>query len=1180
MADDINLPNLISHLQVNLGNTNGLVADATRQGSSVGEALGQAMQRTLRAAVDDIPDVEINADTSQADRDLHRVRGELNDLANARIGVDISIEEALRRMAELEPHLERLQNTHPSVNVRAFVGGALADLEELREVARRVDDTEIEFEVDVDTRGFRARLEEVRRTLGRVGSAAAGLGAVAALGAKASAAIGALVPLVAGLVATLANIAPAAAVGLSGIVALQLATNTFKIAMSGVGDAVKAALDPSDAEAYAEALKKLSPNARSFVQAIRAASPAIEAIKKSVQDKVFAGLDKQLTSTAKTTLPVFRKALDHTAGTLNRMGKGVLTAVRGLAKDGVLGTALKGATSGLREFSRAPGQIVTALGQIAAAAAPAFARLSKAGGRALDKLSEKLTKSFESGGMEKAIEKAIALIAQLGRVIGNIGSIIGSVFRAADASGGGFLGTLEAVTKEIARIAKTDEVQTALKSLFSVMAKLGTTVAPLLGQALTAVLPVLTALGPPVETLIGTLGSALGPIIKALGPVLQAAAQAVGELVVALAPLLTLAGSLVTSLLPGLTPLLAGLGDIFRTVAPLIQQVTDLLGSLFLPVLQQLPDVLAQLMPVFTNFAAEVFPQLTQQLGFMAPAFADLGLQIADLVVAAAPLIVQILELATVMASQLVPLINGTVVGTLTLLAGSLTGLGQLIEDYVIPAMKLFVGVLNGDVFDATTTAGRQVRDFAEAARTKISELASSAQDRFGAYAQAAKTKFNEAKDSAVSAARDMVSDAVSYLSDLPGRAANALGGLGHVLFGAGASLISGFIDGIQSKIGSVRSTLGNLTSMIPNWKGPKKKDATLLTPAGKSIIKGLVDGIDASTSSLKSKLTSITNLIERAITINKGNKHKISGLSTLLSQVEKDNKKILSLAKQRDSVATKLKAAQTKLNDALKQRSDAAAQIKQGILGDANITTGNNVVNSVSAITIGLQQAVAKAKDFATNLAKLKKAGLRTDLLDDIASAGLDGGAATAEALAKATPAELKKINDLQAQLTKSAGASGTTVAGAMYDAGVKAAQGLVNGLKKQQATIEKQMEKIAAAMVKAIKKKLGIHSPSRVATRIGEQFMEGMPIGFEGMRAAVSRSAASVMGAAAQAASVVRAVGPSLVGPGQLAAAAYAGPAAGPTTNNFYLQGGDATPDGILRALSWQGLIGRKGR
>lgn len=1037
---------------------------------------------------------------------------------------------------------------------------------------------------DLDTDGIRNRLSTLASginlspLISGIGRAVGTAGRLAAPFAAAGAAVGSLVPLLAGVVSALAQMAPAAALAVSGILAIGLAAGAVKLAMTGVGDAVKAALDPSDPEAYAEALKKLSPNARSFVGEIRKAQPALAAIRKSVQERVFDGLDKQLRATGKAALPEFRRALDSTATTLNRMAVGVFTAARGLAKDGTLGTALKGATSGLAAFRRAPGQVVTALGQIGAAAAPAFKRVSEAGGGALDRLSDRLSKAFESGGMERAIEGAIDLLGQLGRVIGNIGGTFSNLFAGVTSGGAGLFSTLETITQSLQDATGTAGFQRALKALSDTMATVATTVGPLLGQALGALGPVIETLAGPVQTLVTTLGDALGQVLDAAGGPMEALATAVGAAAVALAPFITLAGQLIADTLPVLTPLFESLTTVVQEMAPFIQQLADNIGAQLTPILERLPEILGLILPVFERAAREIFPELTQVLATMSPYLADLAVQLADLAVQLAPVIADFLSFSAVIIGKVAPYAGPLLAGVLVGLIAMLSGLATILEHTVVPALRTLGNVLSGDFAGALKSAGLNIGTLKSTAATAFNAMVGNAISSIGRFA-------SELGAGAVRAAgrlRDGVNQGIAnvrtLLASLPGIARSAAAGLGSALVAAGASLISGLISGISSKIGEVRSKLGELTSMIPDWKGPKRKDAKLLTPAGKSIIQGLIDGIDASTPKLKSTLNSITNTIERAISINKGNKKKLPGLSSLLNRVEKDNKKLLSLAKSRDKIAASLVKAQKKLDDLVKERSKRAADIRDGILGEGNITSGMSVVNSVSAITVGLQVAVKKAQEFGANLAKLKKAGLRSDLLGDIADAGVDGGAATAAALAKAAPAELKRINDLQAQLAKAATSAGNSVAGALYDSGVKAAQGLVNGLKRQQGAIEKQMAKIAAAMVKAIKKALKIKSPSRVFMGVGEMTGAGLREGMLRSRQSVAAASASMARAAVGAAGVASRAMTAVPGPGQLSAV-YTGAGGGDTTNNFYLQGSDATPDGILHALSWRGLVGRRG-
>lgn len=96
-------------------------------------------------------------------------------------------------------------------------------------------------------------------------------------------------------------------------------------------------------------------------------------------------------------------------------------------------------------------------------------------------------------------------------------------------------------------------------------------------------------------------------------------------------------------------------------------------------------------------------------------------------------------------------------------------------------------------------------------------------------------------------------------LGGLPGRARRALGGLGGTLYSAGQGLIRGFISGINSMLGSLRATLGGVTAMLPDWKGPAERDATILTPAGRSVIQGFQDGIAAQVPSLQRQLQGLT---------------------------------------------------------------------------------------------------------------------------------------------------------------------------------------------------------------------------------------------------------------------------------------------------------------------------------
>lgn len=106
----------------------------------------------------------------------------------------------------------------------------------------------------------------------------------------------------------------------------------------------------------------------------------------------------------------------------------------------------------------------------------------------------------------------------------------------------------------------------------------------------------------------------------------------------------------------------------------------------------------------------------------------------------------------------------------------------------------------------------------------------------------------------------DGITRMIGFLKELPGKAVSAVGNLGRSLLGAGKSLIQGLIDGITQKFRDLKNKLSEVTSFLPDWKGPPKKDAKLLTPNGELIMGGLMRGIENQVPALKSTLQGITS--------------------------------------------------------------------------------------------------------------------------------------------------------------------------------------------------------------------------------------------------------------------------------------------------------------------------------
>ncbi|MGW7270810.1 phage tail protein [Streptomyces sp. NPDC054864] len=1094
----------------------------------------------------------------QAMPDLDGFRERLNrELARVRARVKVNVDPDLSSFRDTLRG--RLAGANATLAVRLEVDeGEITRLRQ--ELAHITPPITIPAQIDAD----RDSLAGLTRSIGNLGrdggGAARSLAALAGTTAR-LATMASAIPAVAGLGAGLAAMAPAAGVAAPALLMMASANAALKIGMSGVGDAMKG---------NAEAMAKLAPAAQDFVRQAKALAPAWGEVKKTVQGNLFQGLGDAMTRTANSVLPVLRSQLGATATTLNGMAKGVADTAKTLADNGTLGTALKGANAGLKNLSGLPAVLVQGLGQVGAAAGPAFAKMTGGAGGALDSLSAKMTKAFESGAMQASIEKALGLVKQLFTTLGDLGATVGNVFGPAAEAGGGFLTVLSDVAAMAAQVTASPEAQATFKALFETLASIGHAVGGVLGSALKAAMPLLntlvTTLAGPIQSVMATLGPIIANLATqlgtALGPVVKAVAQA-------LAMILPIAGQLIGQLATALGPILMLVGKLFGQLA------TTLLTALA-PILSQLPVILAPILSTLGTLLPIIAQVGGQLISALAPALATVGKALGQLMVALSPLIQAVGGLLIKALQAVMPVIT-PIIGIIGKLAGILANvLAAAIKNVVIPVINIIVKLFKGDFSGALNAAKKLLANIGAFFGTIFSKIRSTVSSGvsavIGFFGNMASRAWGWVKDmgskvasAAVGAMKSMgskissgISDAVGFIKGLPGKAKSALGNLGSTLLSAGKKLIQGFINGIKNMIGSVKSTLGDLTSKLTSWKGPPARDAKILTPAGRLLIQGFIKGIDGTTAQLRAKLQSITKALP---------KYTKSGL---VKSLKASTAQLSKLVTQRDAVGKALEAAEKRLADARAKWTDTRNSIRDGILGSADITQGGGAgaVVTIESITAKLKAQALAAQKFAKDLAALKAKGISDVLLEQIASAGVEGGGAYAAALSGASSAQIAELNKTQKQLESYASKAGSVTADALHGAGVHAAEGLVKGLKSKEKAIEAQMLRIAKTMEKSIRKALGIKSPSRVMAKVGKWIPAGLVRGIESGRPRVD----DLMDRLVTVPTLATVRAPELVPSG----AAVTGSEHVPTTSggvrieNYHA--GGMTPGQVARELEWR--------
>jgi hypothetical protein len=360
--------------------------------------------------------------------------------------------------------------------------------------------------------------------------------------------------------------------------------------------------------------------------------------------------------------------------------------------------------------------------------------------------------------------------------------------------------------------------------------------------------------------------------------------------------------------------------------------------------------------------------------------------------------------------------------------------------------------------------------------------------------------------------AETVVSDIGKFFGKAKTLVLNAFKDAGSWLVNAGKDIVMGAVHGIESGFDKITSTIGHLTSLIPDtFKkllgifSPSKVMQTLAT----QVPNGIVAGFSGSTSQIQSAAGKLTTAIKTAFTNGLIGEGKYSSLTNYINN---DTNKLKTLATQRTAIANQIKAADSY---AASVSATAAGTASLSTIG-GNLTANGGIVTGTGIIS-GLQSGLAQINKFSADITKLRKAGLNKNLLDQIIQMGPVDGTQYADALLSGGIAQIKQANGLETAINQASSNLGASAANAMYDTGKQAGKGFLTGLSSQEKAITAEMSKIGNSMVTTIKKDLGIHSPSRVMTVIGGNIADGVTLGISTNASKAIRASQSMVSAIA---------------------------------------------------------------
>jgi len=859
-------------------------AGLTRLADRIERSLDQAardgarrMERQLNAAIRRITPL-----TTYVDLDVSEARAELDALAGYATTVRVT------------PEIDRDQfiNAIQAALVGATVAvNTIPNLDGFDAAIRAHNAPTVTVDVDADTDRAERAISGIGRALSSLGGLASAAASFAALGTAAAGAA-------TGVVALGAALAPAAgliAAGPAVILGYQAALGGLKLALTGVGEAFSAGLT-GDADEFNKAIENLSPAAQAAAKEVRALKPEFEALRATVQDSFFEQIEGDITRTAEALEGPLKKGLSGVATEWGNAAEGVLGYVQGSAGVSNVTSILGGAESAVDGLAGTTNKLTAGFLQVAASVSDAFGeRFGAALAGAGQSLGGFLQNAASSGQAVAWVEGALAVFQQLGAIVGNVGSILSSVFGQAAAAGGGLLANIEMLTGQLADFLASAEGTQILESIFSLLAG----VSGVLGAALGAVLTVVKAVAP-----------AFTQIVNAITPILPVVASLISQLASGLAPIIAQVAGVIadvlTAALDAILPILPPLVDAFLTLVKAVSPLIPILGDVLSSVITALAPLLLTLAETVGTIATALAPLIAQLIEGFAPILEAIAPIIARLVEAFAPLITALVD---ALLPILPPIIDAflAVLGAILPLIDPIIGLVEALAPLVVLIVEAIAPIIQfaAEVIKwLTLTAVVPVIEGIVKVLTKIIEKATDVITSIVDFVTDFKDNFTDMKDSAIETVSEMWAkvadffeqlwsdasgwvkqlweDVVGYFSDLYDNATETVSNIwtdivqyfrdlkDDVVFQLAMFVIAAkqkFDDAKDRIITVVSTTASNVLKYFKELPGRIKTGlgdlGTTLYNAGKDLLNGLKNGVISVAQNL---INAVRNTVSDAV--------------------------------------------------------------------------------------------------------------------------------------------------------------------------------------------------------------------------------------------------------------------------------------------------------------------------
>lgn len=217
----------------------------------------------------------------------------------------------------------------------------------------------------------------------------------------------------------------------------------------------------------ADAMNKLGPGARDFVEKMESVKGAWADMRNAVGDRLFAGLGDEVKGLAASDLPLLQKGLGDIAGAINGNLKTAIHQLSNGTNKGFLSNIFGNTAEAQKALGTAINPLIDGFLRLSSVGSEFLPRLATGLGSVLTRFDNFIIKAQGDGSLNKWIENGIQAFKDLGNSLINVGSIMNSISEAFTGSGGkGLLGSLADGSKRLADFLKSAAGQSKLQNFF------------------------------------------------------------------------------------------------------------------------------------------------------------------------------------------------------------------------------------------------------------------------------------------------------------------------------------------------------------------------------------------------------------------------------------------------------------------------------------------------------------------------------------------------------------------------------------------------------------------------------------------------------------------------------------------------------------------------------------------